>query len=245
MSASLRKEAAVYRFAELDALGWLEHGFGTRDSDGWPDASRLAYLRQIHSDRVCVAGPVAGYVGEGDALVTDRAGLLLAVRTADCLPILIADERRRAVAAIHAGWRGTASGVARRTVEALCRSFGSRPEDLVVAIGPGIGACCYEVGPEVAERFRSLLPELERVPEGVRLDLAEANRREFMAAGLRPERISVARLCTYCRPEEFHSHRREPWAKGRMWSVIGIRPAGNTKGAGEKPAPRSELITQR
>jgi len=225
MPASVRKEASVYRIAAFDGLVWLEHGFGTRNTDGWPDMSRLAWLRQIHSDIVRIARQTAGCVGEGDALVTDTPGLLLAVRTADCLPILIADERRRAVAAIHAGWRGTASGIARRTVEALCGNFGSQPEDLLVAIGPGIGACCYEVGPEVAERFRRLLPELDRVRDDIRLDLVEANRRELIAAGVPAGRISAVGLCTRCCSEEFHSHRREPWGRGRMWSVIGIRPA--------------------
>jgi YfiH family protein len=149
----------------------------------------------------------------------------LAVKTADCLPILIADVKRRAVAAVHAGWRGTAGGVVSRTVETLRRRFACRPEDLLVAIGPGIGKCCYEVGPEVAQRFRSLLPELGEIEGGVWLDLAEANRRQLMTAGVRADRIWAARLCTCCLPEEFHSHRREPSGRARMWSVIGIRTA--------------------
>jgi YfiH family protein len=223
MPSALLKQGAVYRSPVLDAFEWLEHGFGTRNTDGWPDRSRLVFLRQIHSDVVQIADRDCGCVGEGDALATDRPGLLLAVKTADCLPILLADEKRRVVAAIHAGWRGTARGIARRTVETLRRNFSCRPEDLWVAIGPGISRCCYEVGPEVAEKFRRLLPELERVQGSVRLELAEANRRELVAAGVAVERIWTAGLCTCCRPEEFHSHRREPSLRGRMWSVIGIR----------------------
>lgn len=225
MSAPLRKEGFVYKSPALEAFGWLEHGFGTRRTDGWPDRSRLVYLRQIHSDVVRIAGPAPGCIGEGDALITDRPDLLLAIKTADCLPVLMADEKRRVVAAIHAGWRGTARGIVRRTIETLRRSFSCGPEDLWAAIGPGIGRCCYEVGPEVAEQFRRLLPELNGFWGRVRLDLAEANRRELIGAGVAAERIWAAELCTCCRPEEFHSHRREPSRWGRMWSVIGIRKA--------------------
>ena len=109
----------------------------------------LATAKQIHSDRVLlVESP--GPQGEGDALISNLPGVGLAIRTADCLPILIADPRNRAVAAIHAGWRGVVSEIASKTIHAMCHRFDSRPEDLVVAIGPGIGPCCFEVGPEVA-----------------------------------------------------------------------------------------------
>lgn len=223
MPSALLKEGSVYRSPLLDALEWLEHGFGTRNTGGWPDRSRLVSLKQTHSDVVRIADGALGCIGEGDALATDRPGLLLGVKTADCLPILLADRERRVVAAVHAGWRGTARGIVRRTVETLRRSFSCQPEDLVVAIGPGIGVCCYEVGPEVADRFRSLLPELDGAQGSVRLDLVEANRRELIAAGVAAERVWTADLCTCCCPEEFHSHRREPLLRGRMWSVIGIR----------------------
>ena len=143
----------VYRATELDALPWLIHGFGTRRSDipGW--FANLATVKQIHS-AICVpAEGRCGVLGEGDALLEDRPGAVIAVKTADCLPVLLVDERHRAVAAVHAGWRGTVARIAVGAVEAMRRRFGSEARDLHAAIGPGIGKCCYEVGPEVAAQF--------------------------------------------------------------------------------------------
>src|SRR5215467_7954224 len=122
----------------LEQLPWLEHGFGTRSSSEWLDESRLATLRQIHSNKVLLAEN-PGCVGEGDALISNRPGITLAIRTADCFPILVADVRNRAVAAVHAGWRGAIHGVLPKTLVAMKEQFRSRPEDLVIAIGPGIG----------------------------------------------------------------------------------------------------------
>lgn len=158
---------------------------------------------------------------EGDALVTITPGQFVAIRTADCLPILIADERLHAVAAVHAGWRGTVAGVAVAAVREMESRFGSRPEDLHVAIGPGIGACCYEVGPEVAAEFRAIFSEEEL--SGRKIDLAEANRRQLVAAGVTRDRIRSGAQCTFCTPQEFYSYRREKEQAGRMLSGIGIR----------------------
>jgi YfiH family protein len=224
MEDGFRKEGALWRAAALESLDWLEHGFGTRHHSDWPPPERTAYLRQTHSNRVLKVESGPGCVGEGDALITARPGVLLAVRTADCLPIFLVEVERRAVAAIHAGWRGTAAGIAIRAVEALCREFGGRPENLLVAIGPGIGACCYEVGPEVAVRFAPLFPELATVRGKVKLDLAEANRRQLQSIGVPGARIRAGAPCTCCHPEEFHSHRRTPTGRGRMVSAVGIRP---------------------
>ena len=152
-------------------------------------------------------------LGEADALLEDRPGAVVAVKTADCIPVLLADERRHAVAAVHAGWRGTAAGIAARAVEAMTARFGSNPADLHAAVGPGIGACCYEVGPEVAAQFGL---------EGrVHLDLPAENRRQLANSGIPTGRIYVSGLCTMCRPE-FHSFRRDREAAGRMYSFIGI-----------------------
>jgi hypothetical protein len=201
-----------YRARPLDTFDWLVHGFGTRSSS---HNGELATLRQIHSD-ICVrGGGRAGVLGEGDALLENTPGARVAVKTADCLPVLLVDERNRAVAAAHAGWRGTESRIAARAAEAMQREFGSRAEDLHAAIGPGIGACCYEVGPEVAERFG--------LSGRARLDLGEVNRRQLVEAGVAPGRIYAAGLCTMCRPEEFHSFRRDRERAGRLYSVIGIR----------------------
>lgn len=217
----LRKDdRGIYRASRLEQLPWLEHGFGTRDSGDW--APNTTTLKQIHSAIVVKADTAGVCAGEGDALITDRPGTLLAVRTADCIPILLADERRKAVAAVHAGWRGTVAGVASRAIEAMGQNFESRPEDLWVAIGPGIGPCCYEVGPEVAREFRRLFPERCDLEYAARIDLPGANRRQFAAAGVALERIVSVDACTFCHPGEFHSWRRDR-TQGRMVSAIGIK----------------------
>lgn len=199
-----------YRLSELDQFGWLVYGFGTRHAQ--PPLS-VATLRQIHSDTVVAAAGRTGCLGEGDALLSQNG--LVAVKTADCIPILLIDAQNRAVAAVHAGWRGTVRQIARRAVEAMRSQFGAVPAGLHAAIGPGIGACCYQVGPEVASEFGK--------KGQVYLDLADTNRQQLQAAGLAPDRIYSARLCTMCRPEEFWSYRREKLGAGRMFSFVGVR----------------------
>ena len=207
----------IYRVPELDALGWLQHGFGTRLTDIPGRMSRLATLKQVHSSICVVGGGRSGVLGEGDALLENTPGAAVAVKTADCIPILLADQRNRAVAAVHAGWRGTVAQIARRAIEAMAERFGSHPHDIHAALGPGIGKCCYDVGPEVAQHFG----------ESVRahIDLVEANRQQLLAAGLETQRIYLAGMCTMCLPAEFHSYRRDKDAAGRLYSFVGIRQA--------------------
>jgi len=178
-------------------------------------------LKQIHSDRIERVDGGRGYLGEGDALVTDRPGVLIGVRTADCVPILIADPERQTVAAVHAGWRGTVEGIAVKAVSRLTHEYGSKPEDLHAALGPSIGPCCYEVGPEVAARFR---PWLSDLPDGkrVHLDLTEVTQRQLTQAGLNTANIYAGSPCTHCRPSELHSYRRDGPKAGRMIAAIGI-----------------------
>jgi YfiH family protein len=216
VSLFYKDPAGVYRARPLDEYGWLSHGFGTRHS---PLLPRLATLKQVHST-VCIhAAGRTGLLGNGDALADATPGNAVAVKTADCIPILLADVRLRAVAAVHAGWRGTADGIAGTAIDAMRQWFGTAPEDLRAAIGPGIGECCYEVGPEVAAR-------LGVVSRGhVRVDLAEANRRQLEAAGVPADRIYTAGLCTMCKPEDFYSFRREREHAGRMYSFIGLTAA--------------------
>ena len=212
----------VYRAEKLAQLGWLDHGFGTRLSSEWLDHAQLATLRQIHSDKVLVADH-AGVVGEGDAVISARPGLTLAIRTADCLPVLIADARNKTVAAVHAGWRGVVREVAPRAIEAMARQFGSLPEDLTVAVGPGIGACCFEVGPEVAIQFAGFFPERQDLSARTKIDLAEAVVRQLRRIGVPPGQIGSTKFCTYCQSESFHSYRRDGEAAGRMTSAIRVR----------------------
>jgi len=154
---------------------------------------------------------------------------VVAVRTADCFPILLVDERRRAVAAVHAGWRGTAAGIAQRAVEAMRERFDTDAGDVHAAIGPGIGACCFEVGPEVAAEFGGAVARahgLRSVNVGngkVHIDLAAENQRQLLEAGVTGERVYASNLCTKCLSGDFHSFRRDREAAGRLFSFAGIR----------------------
>jgi YfiH family protein len=204
----------IYRVPELDAFPWLIHGFGTRHCDIPAQFANLATLQQVHSATCVAAEGRGGILGQGDALLEDRAGAVIAIKTADCIPILLVDERHRAVAAVHAGWRGTVAGIAAGAVEAMRRRFGTGAADIHAAIGPGIGKCCYQVGPEVAVQFGQ---------QGrVHIDLPAANRARLLEAGVTPGRIYASNLCTMCQAEEFHSFRRDGEAAGRLYSFAGI-----------------------
>ncbi|HXE12187.1 MAG TPA: peptidoglycan editing factor PgeF [Bryobacteraceae bacterium] len=210
----------IYRCLPLQQLTWLDHGFATRRSANVPP---VVTLRQIHSSVVWNASGVEDRDREGDALVSGERGQRIAVRTADCVPILLADRRTRSVAAIHAGWRGTAGRISQRAVEQMMSEFGAVPADIFAAIGPAIGVCCYYVGSEVKNQFQELFPEWgppRDNQEPVMLDLAEANRRILEAAGLPAEQIFASGLCTWHRGEDFYSYRREPENPGRMISFI-------------------------
>lgn len=217
----------VYRATSLEQFPWLEHGFGTRLSDGWPDMSRLVTTKQVHSNHVVVVppdaptGPVARFE-QGDALVSAQAdGQMIGIRTADCLPVLLVGATSRTLGAIHAGWRGTVAGVSPQTVETLACQFGTLPVDIWAAIGPGIGPCCFEVGPEVAMQFREIFPERMDLDRRTSIDLPEANRRLLVAAGVPASQIEVSGLCTVCLGGQFHSFRRDKEKAGRMLSALG------------------------
>ncbi len=209
-----RDSQHIYRAAALDCFPWLVHGFGTRHADIPAQFAHLATLKQIHSASCVAAGGRRGILGQGDALLENTPGAVVAVKTADCVPLLLVDARRRAVAAVHAGWRGTAAGIAASALAAMGERFGTHPADVHAAIGPAIGPCCYEVGPEVAAQFG----EQGRV----RLDLPAINRRQLLEAGVTADRIHASNLCTMCRAGEFDSFRRDGEAAGRMFSFIGI-----------------------
>jgi polyphenol oxidase len=221
----------------LAAVPGLVHGFEQRTGPpGWESreesrarvasalagSGRLRLLRQVHGTAVCHA-PWEG-TPEADAAVATTPGELLGIETADCLPVLIVDPVRRAVAAAHAGWRGTRGGVAARAAEALLAG-GSRPEDLRAALGPSIGACCYEVGPEVEEAFGPSAASFFRPgPRGrAHLDVRGVNRAQLVAAGLRDDAIHDLADCTYDLEDRYHSYRREGKGAGRMISFVGFR----------------------
>lgn len=185
------------------------------------DGVEVAWSRQIHSARVLEASP--GLCGEGDALWTDRRRLALSVVTADCVPILFAcRDFGGEIAAVHAGWRGIASDIVARTVERLAAA----PAALIAWIGPAIGSCCYEVGPEVAERVTRVSTEEAVRPNpdpgrpNPHLDLRRAVRHQLAAAGV--GEIRTVDRCTRCHPEELWSYRRDGKAAGRNFGFVWV-----------------------
>jgi polyphenol oxidase len=186
---------------------------------------QAAFARQVHGAAVLRAEK-GGLAGHGDALATARPGLPLAISTADCLPIVLYDAHAARLAAVHAGWRGTVQAVARAAVADLVAT-GSVAADLVVAIGPSIGPCCYEVDGPVIERFQVAFPgawEAWMTPKGPgkwMLDLWRANLDQLTGAGVRPDRVDSLGLCTGCRPDLLFSYRRERGA-GRLVTVAAL-----------------------
>jgi polyphenol oxidase len=288
------------RAPRLDKLGWLVHGFSTRnggfssaygknslnlgftkeDSQRVVERNRAAFLtqvdaatkkkdaptkrgkelnpsplvtlRQIHSDIIHFidSPPESPLVGDG--LITSTPGLLIAIQTADCLPVILADPKRQSVGVFHAGWRGTFKRIVEKGVGEMRRSFDSRPGDLLAAIGPGIHGCCYEVGGEVREMFDSqfayagkLFREVKEsdpvrekypllfltarapghgeLPKKIFLDLVEANRQQLLSVGVLAKNIEASDLCTNCRTDLLFSYRAEKGKTGRMMGVVGIR----------------------
>ncbi|HZY64170.1 MAG TPA: peptidoglycan editing factor PgeF [Edaphobacter sp.] len=203
----------------------------------------LVTVRQIHSAVVWpireqdgvwegkLQTPEGKAVLEGDGLMTDVPGIMLGVQTADCVPVLIADVNRRVVAAFHAGWRGTAAGIVEQGVARMRSDYGSCSEDLIAAVGPSIGACCYPVGDEVRTSFMARFDyaeQLFRTKEGkTYLDLWEANRRQLLDAGVASRKITVVGECTACGCDvngarKYFSHRADHGVTGRMMSVVGV-----------------------
>ena len=191
--------------------------------------ARLLTLRQIHSDRIHIIRDIPGHWNppEGDALTTDQAAVALGVQTADCFPVLMADPETGAIACIHSGWKGTLARLSRKTVEAMQSAFGGDASKLLVAIGPGIRSCCYEVGEEVADPYRraypglSLLQERSLSPGKYLLDLPGALSAQLAEAGIPAGNVHDLGVCTRCRADEFFSYRAEGRNAGRMMAVIG------------------------
>lgn len=227
----------------------LNLGRGVDDDPATVQANREAVLRllgldprrhveadQVHGRMVAAVGAkdAGGSIPDADGLASAEPGTVLAVHAADCVTILLADPPTRAVAAVHAGWRGTAAGIATEAVQVMAGRFGARRDDLLAVLGPSIGPCHYEVDEPVLDALRPW-PwwEAVTVPSGPgrwRLDLWAANRRQLLESGLRPERIEVLDLCTYHHPDLFYSYRRDR-VTGRMAAVIGV-PDGSA------PEPR-------
>ncbi len=227
------EQDGIIRAAAWRAYPWLVHGFSTRaagDFSGPLDDEAVTRIfgggrataapRQVHSDRAARADCGWGNAPpEADAAVTDRAGVLVGVCTADCAPVLLVDPARKAVGAVHVGWRGAVAGVLENALDRMRSEFGSRPEDVEAAIGPTIGSCCFEVGPEVAARF-DLEFVLPRAPRP-HVDLPAFVRARLERRGL--TRVIRIAECTQCNVDRFFSHRGEGSGAGRALSAIGLR----------------------
>lgn len=221
----------------------------------WP----LVTVQQIHSDLVHHISKTRTHPLAGDGIITQTPGVLLAVLAADCLPLIVVDMRLRAVGVFHAGWRGTLKRIAEKGVGEMRRHFGSRPRDLKAVIGPSVRGCCYEVGSELREKFCSQFsyakdlfrenrqsdevrdkypllfltaraPGHSELPKKIFLNLAEANRRQLVAAGVPARNIFDLDLCTSCRTDLFFSHRAEKGTTGRMMAAVGIRGSKDQRG---------------
>jgi YfiH family protein len=266
---STRRGGMSQVYCPEDAPGELNLGFTEADDHAIVARNRglfaeaitgdpgipLVTLRQIHSNVLVIAGGKdvnRERPWKGDGLMTDETGILLGIQTADCIPVLVADRKRRVVAAFHAGWRGTVQRIVESGIGRMRVEFGCKPEDLIAAIGPGVGACCYAVGEELYSSFESqftygrelfcevydtdsvrtkypMLFLTQRAPghspigPNLHLNLVEANRRQLLAAGVKPRAIKQVGGCTSCQRDLFFSHRASRGYAGRMLSVIGIR----------------------
>jgi len=247
--AAVERNRAVF-------LRALDSGEGMRGRKAGGDCGTMVTLRQVHSDVIHRVESPSDLSSKpalvADGLLTATPGLLLAIQTADCLPVLVVDPKRRAVGTFHAGWRGTVKRIVEKGVGEMRRWFGSDPRDLLAAIGPGIHGCCYEVGEEVRTKFESQFayadelfrevsesdpvrekypllfltaraPGHGELPKKLFLDLVEANRRQLLAAGVLAKNIEASPLCTNCRTDLLFSYRAEKGKTGRMMGVVGIR----------------------
>lgn len=216
-------ESAVIanRRAVADALGW--------PFEAWTCAE------QVHGSRVVrVTGDERGMgrlsresaIQDADALITDEPGILLTMYFADCVPLYFYDPEHEALGLAHAGWKGTVADVAGETIRAMVEAFGTAPAQLYAAIGPSIGACCYEVDDTVMNRVREVVPDDDsfHVPSSAgksRLNLKEINKHLMIKAGILPSRIEMSGWCTSCSTDLFFSHRKERGQTGRMMSWLG------------------------
>lgn len=195
--------------------------------------SQLAVPRQVHGSEV----RIAEHPGEYDAcdgLITNRRGVYLAISVADCLPIFLSSAGTGSVGLVHAGWRGCRLGVVSRAIGMLVAVYGVNPADLTAFIGPGAGACCYEVGEEVALEFGEEF--ITRTPgQKPHLDLQAHQKAAIMSAGIPEKSIEVLPLCTICRPELFHSYRRDGQRSGRMMAICGLRGGSPSATSGNPP----------
>lgn len=224
----------VYKIPGWEGIPFLIHGFGTKH---WREEDfkrhkelkdfKLLFLRQIHSDIIHVIDQIPVQRLTGDAMLTKQKGILLIIKTADCLPVLMVDRMQKAVAAVHCGWKSTSQGMIRKVVVRMEMHFGCEPSSLLIAMGPCIGRCCYEVGDDVRQEFErkglSSEPFQPHPSQNERyfLDLRRANGIQLVDAGVVESNISEVDLCTHCE-DNLLSYRRDRKTSGRMLSFIGL-----------------------
>ena len=220
---------------------------------GITNARTLITLRQIHSDLIHRVESPPEHSLSGDGLITSTPGLLLAILTADCPPVIVVDKKNRAIGVLHAGWRGTVKRIVEKGVGEMQRYFGSDPRNMIAVIGPSVQSCCYQVGEEVRQKFEAQFgyaaelfsevkesdpvrekypmlflsaraPGHSELPVNLFLNLVEANRRQLIDAGVPAKNIDASSPCTACHTDLLFSHRAEKGLTGRLMAVVGVRP---------------------
>ena len=206
----------------LSAETKILHAFGTRGDRNLP--SKIVTVEQVHGTEVLdVEEYVEGKEGY-DILITDKPGIAIGIKSADCQPILLVEPKAGIIAAVHSGWRGTLKSAVGKAVRKI-EKRGGVIENILASLGPCIGQCCCEIGPDVAVEFETCFPEwpqiLKKISESQwRLNLTETNRQHLLGKGLNPAKIDTIDICTHCRPDLFHSYRRDGEKAGRMISFI-------------------------
>jgi len=224
-----RFERIPFIYHGFGASGWKEGDFRKREE--WQGFRRL-YLRQVHSDVIHFILNVPNTSLRGDAMISALPRLFLIIRTADCLPVLLVDEKKRVIAAVHCGWKGTLLRLLEKVVSGMKARFGSAPADILAAFGPSIAGGCYEVGEDVRSPFRengfpdALFRSVPGRPRKYFLDLREANRLQLLRQGVGDKNIFSIDVCSHC-DRRFPSYRRDRAEAGRMLSFIALsEPSG-------------------
>ncbi|MEA2048881.1 MAG: peptidoglycan editing factor PgeF [Campylobacterota bacterium] len=198
---------------------------------GGDEALHYIVANQTHSDHIEVItekknrgwNRIEDAIESCDALISNLPGIVLTILTADCVPILLYDREKSVIAAIHAGWRGTEANITLKTVQKMQKVFGCNPKDIIAGIAPSIGACCYEVGKDVAEHFFDTPESFTLHGEKYMLDLPYLNKQQLLKAGVDEMRIEMSNRCTACEVTRFFSYRKEKGCSGRFMSMIGLR----------------------
>jgi YfiH family protein len=195
------------------------------------DTLHFIVANQTHSDHIHIVTEektkgwksLSDAIEDCDALITDRPHVMLTILTADCVPILLYDKKNHVIAAIHAGWKGTRAQITSKTITKMKETFNTHAEDIMAAIAPSIGQCCYEVGEEVAQHFFDTPQGFRQVQEKYMLDLPQINKIQLLQSGLKEEYIEMSNICTACEVEHFFSYRKEAGCSGRFMSMIGLK----------------------